>query len=140
MIETDHLKSLLNCQEIEELWDKHTRQMKRYGFDRLIYGYTRYRTATSLGDPEDFVMMTNHDPAYTDEFIGGGLYHHAPMVRWALEHDGAVWHFANAENRALFAESPGRYAPQYGGYCAYAMAQGAKAPTVPEAWSVVDRE
>ncbi|MDF1668808.1 MAG: LuxR family transcriptional regulator [Roseovarius sp.] len=89
MIDTGHLKRLLNCQEIETLWDMHTRQMAEFGFDRLIYGYTRYRTATSLGDPADFVMLSNQDPAYTDEFIGNGLFHHAPMVRWALEHDGA---------------------------------------------------
>lgn len=89
MIETDHLKRLLNAQEIETLWDMHTRQMADYGFDRLIYGYTRYRTATSLGDPEDFVLLTNHAPEYSDTFINDGLFHHAPMVRWALEHDGA---------------------------------------------------
>ncbi|WP_370737910.1 helix-turn-helix transcriptional regulator [Roseovarius litorisediminis] len=63
--------------------------MSEFGFDRLMYGYTRYRTATSLGDPDDFVLLTNHSSDYTDEFIGEGLYFHAPMVRWALEHDGA---------------------------------------------------
>ena len=89
MISTAHLKTLLNAPSIEELWDMHTRQMLDYGFDRLIYGYTRYRTATSLGDPDDFVLLTNHESAYTDVFIGEGLYHHAPMVRWALEHEGA---------------------------------------------------
>lgn len=89
MIETDHLKKLLNAQEIETLWDMHTRRMAEYGFDRLLYGYTRYRTATSLGDPEDFVLLTNHAPEYTDSFVNDGMFHHAPMVRWALEHDGA---------------------------------------------------
>lgn len=89
MIETDRLKQLLNSPSIESLWDLHTRQMAEYGFDRLIYGYTRYRTATSLGDPDDFVLLTNHKPAYTDVFIGQGLFHHAPMVRWSLENEGA---------------------------------------------------
>lgn len=89
MIATKQLQRLLNAQEIETLWDLHTRQMSEYGFDRLIYGYTRYRTSTSLGDPEDFVLLTNHDAAYMDRFVGDGLYHHAPMVRWALEHNGA---------------------------------------------------
>ncbi|QGX98411.1 LuxR family transcriptional regulator [Roseovarius faecimaris] len=88
MIETEHLKRLLNAQEIETLWNMHTQTMAAYGFDRLIYGFTRYRTATSLGDPEDFVLLTNHSSDYTDTFIGSGLYHHAPMVRWALDHDG----------------------------------------------------
>lgn len=89
MIEASHLNALLNALSIEELWDMHTRQMAEYGFDRLIYGYTRYRTATSLGDPEDFVLLSNHDPEYLEAFIGSGLYHHAPMVRWALENEGA---------------------------------------------------
>lgn len=89
MIPTTQINSLLNTPSIEALWDMHTRCMAEYGFDRLIYGYTRYRTATSLGDPEDFVLLTNHAPNYTDVFIGEGLFFHAPMVRWALEHDGA---------------------------------------------------
>jgi YHS domain-containing protein len=50
----------------------------------------------------------------------------------------ATWHFANAANRDLFAANPERYAPQYGGYCAYAVASGYVAPSVPEAWSIVD--
>ncbi|SLN36635.1 Autoinducer binding domain protein [Roseovarius albus] len=89
MIETKRLLKILNFSNIEELWDFHTRQMAEFGFDRIMYGYTRYRTATSLGDPNDFVLLTNHDTSYTDVFIGEGLYFHAPMVRWSLENDGA---------------------------------------------------
>lgn len=84
-----YLMFLSNCQSLEELWEGHTTQMKEFGFDRLIYGFTRYRTATSLGDPEDFVILTNHAKAYTDVFLGEGKYFYAPMVRWALEHEGA---------------------------------------------------
>jgi len=89
MIEAKKVNSLLNSSSIEELWNLHTQYMADYGFDRLIYGYTRYRTATSLGNPDDFVILTNHSNDYTDVFIGEGLYFHAPMVRWALENDGA---------------------------------------------------
>ncbi|EAQ03614.1 autoinducer-binding transcriptional regulator, LuxR family protein [Pseudooceanicola batsensis HTCC2597] len=85
----DYLERLTNAQTIEELWRLHCDKMAGYGFDRLIYGFTRYRTATSLGDPEDFVILTNHTEAYTEGFLGKGLYFHAPMVRWALEHEGA---------------------------------------------------
>jgi YHS domain-containing protein len=52
--------------------------------------------------------------------------------------NGAVWHFASSQNRDLFAKNPEKYAPQYGGYCAYGWSQGYAVKTEPEAWSVVN--
>jgi YHS domain-containing protein len=51
---------------------------------------------------------------------------------------GAVWHFVSAENRDLFQKMPEKYAPQYGGWCAYGWAQGYPAKIEPEAWRIVD--
>ncbi|WGI20597.1 YHS domain-containing (seleno)protein [Amylibacter sp. IMCC11727] len=56
----------------------------------------------------------------------------------SLKYKGSTWLFSSAENKAKFEADPEAYAPQYGGYCAYAMARGAVAPTVPEAWRIVD--
>ena len=64
----------------------------------------------------------------------------------AVEGDGdftyewkdSEWRFASAENRAKFEADPAKYAPQYGGYCAYAVSQGYTASVDPEAWSIVD--
>lgn len=85
----DWLATLTNATSIETIWAMHATRMAAYGFDRLLYGFTRYRTQTSLGDPNDFVLLTNHSNEYTDVFVGKGLYRHAPMVRWALENEGA---------------------------------------------------
>lgn len=52
--------------------------------------------------------------------------------------NGAEWHFASAVNRDAFAADPAAYAPQYGGYCAWAVSQGYTASTTPEAWKIVD--
>lgn len=52
--------------------------------------------------------------------------------------NGAIWSFASAEHRDLFAATPEKYAPQYNGYCAFAAAKGYTASTVPEAWDIVD--
>ncbi|OPY92012.1 MAG: hypothetical protein A4E73_01556 [Syntrophaceae bacterium PtaU1.Bin231] len=49
-----------------------------------------------------------------------------------------TWYFSTGENRDLFAEDPGRYAPQYDGYCAWAMTEARKAHTDPEVWEIVD--
>ena len=54
------------------------------------------------------------------------------------EWNGAAWHFVSAENRDKFKADPERYAPQYGGYCAWAVAQGYTASTDPEVWKIVD--
>lgn len=51
---------------------------------------------------------------------------------------GATWRFASAANRDKFAASPEKYAPQYGGYCAWAVSQGYTASTDPQAWKIVD--
>ena len=51
---------------------------------------------------------------------------------------GSVFRFASAANRDAFTAAPERYAPQYGGFCAYAVAQGYKASIDPDAFSVID--
>jgi len=56
----------------------------------------------------------------------------------ALMWDGTTWHFASAENMEMFMADPHAYAPQYGGYCAFAMSKGYIATSVPEAWTVHD--
>ncbi|MEM9140466.1 MAG: YHS domain-containing (seleno)protein [Pseudomonadota bacterium] len=58
----------------------------------------------------------------------------------SFTHDwnGATWRFSSAENRDLFAANPEKYAPQYGGYCAWAVSQGYTASTDPNAWKIVD--
>ncbi len=50
----------------------------------------------------------------------------------------ADWFFASAEHRDLFAAAPRQYAPQYGGYCAYAMSKGNYASSDPDAWTIRD--
>ena len=53
-----------------------------------------------------------------------------------LEHDGATWRFASAANRDAFKTNPAKYQPQYGGYCAWAVASGYAAKGDPEAWTI----
>ncbi|WP_428925270.1 LuxR family transcriptional regulator [Marinibacterium sp. SX1] len=85
----DYLFYLTNAPSLEDLWSAHTQKMAEFGFDRLIYGFTRYRTETSLGDPEDFIVLTNHSRDYIRGFMDEGRYFHAPMTQWALNNEGA---------------------------------------------------
>jgi hypothetical protein len=54
------------------------------------------------------------------------------------EWQGAKWRFASAQNRELFLHTPDKYAPQYGGYCAWAVSHGYTAKGDPEAWKIVE--
>ena len=51
---------------------------------------------------------------------------------------GATWRFATAAHRDRFAADPVRYAPQYGGYCSWAVGHGYTAKVDPEAWKIVN--
>lgn len=57
---------------------------------------------------------------------------------FTVEWKDATWRFTTAANRDKFKANPEQYAPQYGGYCAYAVSQGYTADISPDAWRLVD--
>src|SRR3546814_19261657 len=52
---------------------------------------------------------------------------------FAVEHDGAVYHFASADHAATFRADPAAFMPRYGGPCAWAMSRGSPEPGHPPA-------
>lgn len=58
--------------------------------------------------------------------------------QFSFEKDGATWRFANQANLDAFKASPEKFAPQFGGYCAYAVSQGKTADIDPQAWKIVN--
>jgi len=97
----DYIERVMACRDMQELWEYHKQRMDEFGFDRLLYGFTRYRTATSLGDPQDMLILTNHKRDYIGPYLEDGLYHHAPMVRWSLENTGACsWRWMDEQAAA----------------------------------------
>ena len=65
-----------------------------------------------------------------DAVAGSDAYTH--------EWKGATWKLSSAANREKFIADPERYAPQYGGYCAFAVSHNFTKPTDPDAWRIVD--
>lgn len=59
---------------------------------------------------------------------------------FSLDYKGVQWRFASAANRDRFRANPEMYAPQYGGYCAWAVAQGSTASGDPLRWKIVDQK
>lgn len=60
------------------------------------------------------------------------------LPQFTAEYQGATWRFATAANRDLFAASPAKYAPAYGGWCSAGASKGKKVATKPEYWKIVD--
>ena len=83
---------------------------------------------------QDGVAIKGHDPvAYFTQ--------NAPVrgdASIGATHNGATYHFASAANRDAFTADPDRFAPQYGGFCAYAVANGYTADIDPAAFTVHD--
>lgn len=97
-------------------------------------GHTAFAVAPVNTRGSGEVAILGYDPVayFTDGAATQG------KVDFELRWNGAVWRFANAANRDAFAADPERYAPRYGGYCAYGVARGYAVKIDPEAWTIVD--
>lgn len=88
------------------------------------------------------------DPIYTGIFSSTAIDGHDTVAyftegkpvkgkdEFKAEWRGATWKFSSAENLAKFQASPEKFAPQYGGYCAWAAAQGSLAPGAADQWHI----
>ncbi len=79
----------------------------------------------SLGGKDPVAYFTDGKPVPGDPAL---------VFRW----QDAVFRFATAANRAAFMAEPARYAPQFGGWCAWAASQGRLAKPDPAIWRIVD--
>ncbi len=86
---TDHLTRVFDAPSIEDIWALHVERMAQYGFVRLLYVFTRFRTANSFGKVDDILVLSNHDQAYLDGYFYSGLCLQAPMLKWAANSVGA---------------------------------------------------
>ena len=89
-------------------------------------------------------------PVYTGTFSNIAVQGYDPVAyftegkpvkgskEFTTEYKGAVFRFVSAANRDAFLAEPDAYAPQYGGYCAWAMADGKYAKGDARYWKIVD--
>jgi YHS domain-containing protein len=82
----------------------------------------------------DGVAIKGYDPVayFTDKKPVKG------SPAFSFDWMGAKWLFASAAHRDTFAAAPEKYAPRYGGYCAYGVSQGYAVKIEPDAWTVRD--
>ena len=86
---TNFLLKMSAAKDTEELWNLLLTGMDYYGFDRLLYVFSRFTTGTSVGDPNDFLTLSNHKKDSLEGFVDTEHLMNAPMVKWAIQNDGA---------------------------------------------------
>ena len=84
-----HLQRVFDARSIEDIWNLHLDGMASYGFTRLLYVFTRFRTAESFGRVDDMLLLSNLPVDYLKAYFYSGLCLQAPMLKWAARHDGA---------------------------------------------------
>ena len=82
----------------------------------------------------DGVAIKGYDPVayFTNNkpMMGDKMY----SYKW----NGATWQFENEKHLMMFKEQPDKYAPQFGGYCAFGVGHNQLASTDPTVWRIVD--
>lgn len=94
--------------------------------------------------------MADTDPVYTGTFSNVAVEGYDAVAyftqgeptkgskQFKTSYNGAEFRFSSAGNLALFKADPAKYAPQFGGYCAWAVSQGYTAKGDASHWAIVD--
>jgi hypothetical protein len=99
----------------------------------LLVASTAVAGETINKDAEDLAIRGYDTVAY---FTDGRPVEGSPEFEHVWQ--DALWRFASAEHRSLFASDPDRYAPQFGGFCTGGVALGRLTPIDPEAWVIIE--
>lgn len=83
---------------------------------------------------KDGVAIQGYDPvAY---FVEGKAVLGLKEVK--VQYDIATYYFVTEANKEQFVKNPEKFVPQYGGYCAFGLSKGYKAPIDPKAFTIVE--
>ncbi|WP_238380962.1 helix-turn-helix transcriptional regulator [Alkalilacustris brevis] len=85
----DHVEKILQSTSVDEIWALHCAKMGQYGFDRLIYAFTRFLHRLELTDLNDVLILSNMSRSYLDQYFGNRYHITGPMTRWAMANTGA---------------------------------------------------
>lgn len=83
------LTHIAEATRMAEVWDLSVQHFSSLGFGRVNYGFTRFRAARSVGDPDDALFLTTAGERYAQHYFNNGFYARTPAFRWAQNNQGA---------------------------------------------------
>jgi len=79
------------------VWDLACGRFRSWGFGRANYGFTRFKSDRSIGDPDDALFLTTSDAAYVQRYFRSKFYARTPVFRWAERNVGScTWSWVKA--------------------------------------------
>jgi len=100
----------------------------------MLFNQAALAGSYQLDTDDNGLALKGHDPvAYFEQGVPT-----PGTADYSASHGGATYQFASAANRDLFVADPDKYAPAYGGYCAFGTTMKMKIPGDPQAWKIVD--
>ena len=83
------LARLAESRTVSETWATATAWYAGLGFSRCNYGFTLFRAANSLGDPDDALFLTTCDADYARFYFRNGFFARTPAFKWVQNNTGA---------------------------------------------------
>jgi YHS domain-containing protein len=101
-------------------------------FSFALFSCAKSSPITPVNVTSEGVAIKGYDPVayFTDSRPVRGM----PEFKYVWKR--SEWRFASSDHLEMFKKNPEKYAPRYGGYCAYAVSQGKTADIDPEAWTI----
>jgi DNA-binding CsgD family transcriptional regulator len=97
----DAINGIALAETVESVWARIVEALAGFGFERVNYGYTRYRVGVTIGPPEDAFFLSTHSLDRVKEFHKSGLYVRSADFRWVRENVGACpWDWTSRERAA----------------------------------------
>lgn len=83
------LIGIAEAQSAQDVWGLAVKRFTQLGFSRANYGFTRFRSERSIGDPDDAMFLTSADAAFVQHYFYRNFYARTPVFRWAARNEGA---------------------------------------------------
>ena len=97
----DAINNSAAAETVESVWAQIVDALAGFGFERVNYGYTRYRVGVTIGPPEDAFFLSTHSLDRVKAFHKSGLYLRSADFRWVRENVGACpWDWTTRERAA----------------------------------------
>lgn len=95
------INEIAAAETVEDVWAQIVAALAAFGFERVNYGYTRYRVGVTIGPPDDAFFLSTHSLDRVKEFHKSGLYVRSADFRWVRENVGACpWDWTSRERAA----------------------------------------